>query len=233
MKITEVRKIYGQNPNTIWAVIKPENQGYSDEMESKQVSPSKCLRVRLVSLTKYYSQYGSRFTSVADAQLRGRVLAESEKSFGYLCQVFDDQNLPTNEYVVIPSRNSWIGELTPEIETWWAGESVRELAIETERNRRNTLHSSATKMVNEQADAVRVAIMKTTIAVLKEQGLDVPKIKVDVSGRITDWGSYHDLNKPYEVGDIKTEVIGEVSMGYDDFQRLLEIVYASKERMNA
>jgi hypothetical protein len=69
--------------------------------------------------------------------------------------------------------------------------------------------------------------------VLTEQGLGVPKIKVDVSGRITDWGSYHDLNKPYEVGDIKTEVIGEVSMEYDDFQRLLEIVYASKERINA
>jgi hypothetical protein len=233
MKITEVRKIYNQNPNTIWAVVSPESHAYPNQIESKEVEPNACLRVRIVSLDKYATQYNTRYKSLADAQIRARKLNDSDKSFGVLCQVIDDQHKPTGELVVIPSRNSWIGELTPEIESWWADESIRQTAMAAERDRRAAIQQSVAKQASQRGDEIRAAIMKSTIAVLATDGLKVPMIKVDVSGRIVDWGNHYDLDSPYDETKVKSVVSGEVSMEYGDFQRLLEIVYASKERLDA
>ena len=233
MKITEVRKIYNQDPKTIWAVVKSSGHAYPHQIESKQVEPNSCLRVRLVSLTKYSFYYNNHFTSLADAQLRAIRIADSEKSFGYLCEIIDEQHQPTGEYVIIPSRNAWIGELTPEIESWWADENIRQTAAQKEQERRHAIHQSAVRQATERGEQIRKAILNSAISVLAADGLKAPIIKVDVSGRIVDYGSYHDLNSPYDETSVKSVVSGEVSMEYGDFQRLLEIVYASKERLDA
>jgi hypothetical protein len=239
MKITEVRKLYAKDPHIIYGVVAPEKTGYVShtELEARQVPKSYSLRARIVSLQKYYFDYWGNgrttYPSLPQAQSKLATAPDSEKSFAYLCELYDDQNKPTGQYRLFSSRNTFIGEITPELEDYWLNEDAHRIEYEAEIGRRQEIMRSAEKMAESKAQQLLRAITQSTTEVLTEAGIKTPRIDTYFRGDVEmannkDW---RNTAIPFERDDLIIGVRGEVKMDYLEFQRLIEIVYEAKAKL--
>lgn len=240
MKIAEVRKIYNKDPQTIFGALLPDKAGYvsNDDLEARKVPKSYSHRVKIVSLQKYYYNYWdlgrTLYQDLATARSSITAVADSEKSFGYLCEIYDDNNKPTGTFRVLSSRATFIGEITPELEHYWANEHAYRVKAEAEMSQRQAIVENAKSRADKQADQLTKSIRVSTIQVLTEAGLPnvLPQIyirgDVEILDTKQDW---RNLNQPFDQSHIKPSIRGKVELDYLEFQRLLEIVYEAKARL--
>ncbi len=239
MKITEVRKLYAKDPNIIFGVVAPEKTGYvsGSELEARKVPKSYSLRAKIVSLQKYHYNYWSDSRVVhpdlATARSQLSPATDSEKTFGYLCEMYDDQNQPLGVFRLLSSRNTFIGEITPELEHYWANEDAYRIKREAEMKRRQEILKSAEKMADSKAQQLLRSITQSTTEVLTEAGIKTPRISTYIRGDVEvannkDW---RDENTPFDQTDLVVGVQGKVEMDYLEFQRLIEIVYEAKAKL--
>lgn len=235
MKITEVRKIYNKEPQTLFGAIMPEKVGYvsTDDLEAKKVPKSYSIRVKIVSLQKYFYNYwdqGRRvFPDLATAKASIVSIHESEKSFAYLCEVFDDKGQSTG-FRLISSRSSFIGEITPELEHYWANESVYRAKVEAEMERRQQIVVSANRQAEKRAGEAEKAIKHSTKQILIEAGLKEPTFTTYFRSGIKN-DNWRDVNVPFSESDAEPVINGKIEFDYVEFQRLLEIVYEAKTKL--
>jgi hypothetical protein len=235
MKITEVRKIYNKEPQTLFGAIMPDKVGYvsTDDLEAKRVPKSYSIRVKIVSLQKYYYNYwdlGRRvFADLATARTSLTPTSDSEKSFAYLCEVFDDNGQSTG-FRLLSSRSTFIGEITPELEHYWANESVYRAKVEAEMERRQQIVVSANRQAEKRAGEAEKAIRNSTKQILIEAGLKEPTFTTYFRSGIKN-DNWRDVNVPFSESDVEPQITGKIEFDYVEFQRLLEIVYEAKAKL--
>ena len=218
----------------MFGAIQPEKTGYTstDDLEAKKVPKSHSLRVKIVSLQKYYYNYwdqGRRvFADVASARASLTTALDSEKSFAYLCEVFDDNGKSTG-FRLLSSRSTFIGEITPELEHYWANESINRIRDEAEMERRNKIVAGANAQASKRASEAEKAIIHSTKQILVEAGLKAPTFTTYFRSSV-DSPSWRNLSVPFSENDLVPEINGKIEFDYVEFQRLLEIVYEAKAK---